>query len=166
MRILLYGVGGIVILVAALWIAGSLLPVAHVASGSRVIARSADDVYKLVSDVERYSTWWPEVTRTEIVSREPDGRVRFRQEASGDTVLMEIVELQPPRRMVTRIADPEQPFGGTWTFEIEPEGSSTRLTITERGEVYNPIFRFLGRFVLGHTGTIESFLGAAERSAQ
>jgi hypothetical protein len=62
--------------------------------------------------------------------------------------------------MVTRIADPEQPFGGTWTFELAPADGGTRLTITERGEVYNPIFRALGRFVFGHTATIDQYLRA------
>jgi hypothetical protein len=64
---------------------------------------------------------------------------------------------------VTRIADPDQPFGGTWTFELTRAGAGTRVTITERGEVYNPIFRFLSRFVFGHTATLESCLLALER---
>jgi hypothetical protein len=47
---------------------------------------------------------------------------------------------------------------GTWTFEFVPEGDGTRLTITERGEVYNPIFRFMSRFVFGHTATMDAFV--------
>ena len=36
-------------------------------------------------------------------------------------------------------------FGGTWTFEVVPMPSGSRLTITERGEIYNVIFRTLSR---------------------
>jgi hypothetical protein len=69
-----------------------------------------------------------------------------------------MVEARPPERIVTRIADPSQPFGGTWTFEIARVPSGSTLTITERGEVYNPIFRFMARFVFGHSRTIDRYL--------
>ncbi len=32
------------------------------------------------------------------------------------------------------------------------------LTITERGEIYNPIFRVFARFVFGYTATMETYL--------
>ncbi len=50
------------------------------------------------------------------------------------------------------------PFGGTWTFDIEPAGTGTQLTITEDGIVRNPIFRFVSRFVFGHYKTQETYL--------
>jgi hypothetical protein len=52
------------------------------------------------------------------------------------------------------------PFGGTWVYEIVPEGDSCTLTITEHGKVYNPLFRFVSRFIMGHTATIDSYLAA------
>ena len=67
-----------------------------------------------------------------------------------------------PRRFVTRIVG-ETAFGGTWTMEIVPISTGSRLTITERGEIYNPIFRTLARFVFGHTSTMESCLTAARK---
>ena len=32
------------------------------------------------------------------------------------------------------------------------------LQITEDGQVHNPIFRFMSRFVFGYTATIDGFL--------
>ena len=55
--------------------------------------------------------------------------------------------------MVTRIADPHLPFGGTWTYEIAPTETGSTLTITEKGEVYNPVFRFVSRYLQGYTAT-------------
>jgi len=46
---------------------------------------------------------------------------------------------------------------------VTPSGSGTRVRITEHGEVYNPVFRVLSRFVFGHTATLEEFLGNLER---
>jgi hypothetical protein len=62
--------------------------------------------------------------------------------------------------MVTRIADSKLPFGGTWAYEIVPASNSCTLTITEDGEVYNPLFRFVSRFVIGHTATLDGYLKA------
>jgi hypothetical protein len=36
----------------------------------------------------------------------------------------------------------------------------TLVTITERGEVYDPLFRFMSKFVFGHTSTMDSCLAA------
>ena len=38
-----------------------------------------------------------------------------------------------------------------------------RERITENGEVYNPLFRFVSRFVMGHTRTIDTYLGDVAR---
>jgi hypothetical protein len=73
-------------------------------------------------------------------------------------ISMETVEMTPPRKLVSRIADPKLLFGGTWTFEITATAEGSTFRITENGFVTNPVFRFLSRFVFGHTGTIESYL--------
>ncbi len=61
------------------------------------------------------------------------------------------------QKLVTRIADKDLPFGGTWTYEIAPDNRGTTLTITEHSEVYNPVFRFISRFVIGHTEQIDKY---------
>jgi hypothetical protein len=82
----------------------------------------------------------------------------------GQTIAYEAVESAPPRRLVTRIADPSLPFGGTWTYDIAPasSGSGPTLSITENGEVYNPVFRFVSRYIMGHAATIDSYLKAVK----
>ena len=75
---------------------------------------------------------------------------------------MEVSGEEPPRRLVTRIADEDLPFGGTWTYRLEPDGGGTRVTITEDGEVYNPVFRFVSRFVMGHDATLRTYLDDLE----
>ncbi|MGH9763547.1 MAG: LIC10604 family protein, partial [Blastocatellia bacterium] len=57
-----------------------------------------------------------------------------------------------------RIADANLPFGGSLKYEIEKAGDGIIITITEDGEVYNPVFRFVSRFIMGHSATIEGYL--------
>ena len=42
---------------------------------------------------------------------------------------------------------------------LESDGATT-LTITEEGEIYNPVFRFMSRFIFGYHGTQHAFLKA------
>ncbi|MGH9420710.1 MAG: hypothetical protein ACRD3J_12105, partial [Thermoanaerobaculia bacterium] len=65
-----------------------------------------------------------------------------------------------PSHFVTVITDKGIPFGGSWDYRILPDGTGSRITITENGEVYNPIFRFVSRFVIGHTATLDKYLSA------
>jgi hypothetical protein len=57
-----------------------------------------------------------------------------------------------------RIASDDLPFGGTWTYEIAAAEGGATLRITEDGFVKNAFFRFMSRFIFGHTATIEQYL--------
>jgi hypothetical protein len=48
-----------------------------------------------------------------------------------DRSAVEVVEATPPSRFVTRIADPDQLFGGSWTVQIARDGVGSRVTVTE-----------------------------------
>lgn len=159
MRWALYGVSGLAGLIGVMAAVGWMLPVGHVASRSAVVAEAPAEVFARVANVAAYPSWWSEVAQVDVLPA-VEGRPRFREHLSSGAVIFETVEAAAPARFVSRIADPEQPFGGTWTFEFAPEGAGTRVTITERGEVYQPIFRFLSRFVFSPTSTIESCLAA------
>jgi uncharacterized protein YndB with AHSA1/START domain len=148
------------VLVVTILVVGYSLPVAHVASRSATLGQPPDRVLAVLADVENFPRWRSGVRAVEVLAWEP--RVRWR-EYDGDTITFERVEIRPPERLVTRIADPDLPFGGTWTFELAAEGQGTRLTVTEHGEVYNPLFRFMSRFVFGQAATLEEFLADLER---
>ena len=148
--------------VAAMYGAGMMLPVAHVASGTRPLPSPPREVYALISSIEDYPRWWSDVSRIDVLARDEAGRPTFRQHAADGPIVMQVIEQQPPTRFVTRIADPDQPFGGTWTFELAADGAGTRVTITERGEIRNPIFRALARFVFGYASTMETWLTELE----
>jgi uncharacterized protein YndB with AHSA1/START domain len=139
MKWMVYSAIALGAVVGMIAVAGYLLPVAHEASRSAELTQPPDIVYALVSNLDGYAAWWPENQTT-----------------------VAVVEATPPWKFVTRIVG-ETDFGGTWTMEIVPAASGSRLTITERGEVYNPIFRALAKFVFGHTSTIDSCLAAVAR---
>ncbi len=161
MKWMLWIAAGFALLVLLIALVGWMLPVGHVAIRSAEYPQPRERVFATITDVAQYPAWWSEVSRVEVLESQ-NGRTRFREHMSTGPIVFEMEEVSSPVRYVSRIADPEQPFGGTWTFELEPHGSGTRLTITEHGEVYNPIFRFMSRFMFSQTATMESFLAALE----
>jgi uncharacterized protein YndB with AHSA1/START domain len=144
---------------AVVWLIGARLPVGHVASRQVRLARPPEDVWQALTDVASYPSWRSRLKRVEILDGEPD-RLRWREFGSDGKITFEVVEAVPPRRLVTRIVDDKLPFGGSWTYRLTPDGDGCRLAVTEDGEVYNRFFRFMSRYVVGHTATIDAYLKA------
>ena len=142
-------------------VVGALLPREHVASTSAQIAGAPSDVFHALTDVERFPTWRA-VSNVELLDA-VGGHRRWREVSRFGPLTFEEVESRPPQRLVSRIVDTDQGFGGTWTWDIDPFEGGSRVTITERGYVSNPVFRFMSRFVFGQHATQEEYLRALGR---
>jgi uncharacterized protein YndB with AHSA1/START domain len=145
---------GLLILIVVI---GALLPQKHTVSRTISLHRPAETVWSLISGPP---TWRPGIANYQELPPHEGNRMWRETDKHGQTITFEAIESVPPRRLVTRIADPKLPFGGTWVYQIVPERDSCTLTITENGEVYNPLFRFVSRFIMGHTATIDGYLAA------
>jgi uncharacterized protein YndB with AHSA1/START domain len=136
---------------------GALLPKKHTVSRTVALHHPAEAVWNLISGPP---TWRPDITNYQLLPMH-DGHPMWREtDKHGQSITYEAIESVPLRRLVTQIADPKLPFGGTWVYEIVPAGDSSTLTITENGEVYNPLFRFVSRFIMGQTATLDAYLKA------
>ncbi len=145
---------GILILIIVI---GALLPEKHSVSRTLSLRQGSEAVWTLIS---RPPTWRPDVRNYEELPAHDGHRMWRETDKHNQTITYEAIESTAPRRLVVRIADPALPFGGTWTYDITPSGRSCSLTITEDGEVYNPLFRFVSRFIIGHTATLDAYIKA------
>ena len=159
-RVLLYTIGGLCLLALIVTAIGFALPQSHVVSRDATLTASPAAVFATITDVSSQSSWRTGITSVDVVSNNP---MKWREHEGSDTILYEVVESRPTGLHRVRIADPDLPFGGTWTYELTADGNGTKVRITERGEVYNPLFRFMSRFVFGHTATIERYLADLRR---
>jgi len=136
--LLVYPIGILVVVILGALGFGATLPVAHVATRTKRIAARPESVWGLITDPVASKGW-------------------------AGSVKTEVVEEDAPRLLVTKIVG-EKAFGGTWTLQITPEGhDASTVTITERGEVYNPIFRTVMK-AMGQTRTIDAYLAKLERA--
>jgi hypothetical protein len=88
----------------------------------------------------------------------PGGRNGWIEHTDMGPLPLEVVSEDPPCELVIRIADDDLPFEGTWTYELEETAEGTRLTVREDGEVKNPVFRFMSKFIFGHAASMEHYL--------
>ena len=155
MRILIFAIIGLVVLVLIIVAIGAALPQSHTATRERTFAVPPARLYDAIAKVADYPKWKTGVRAVEILPTDA-GKGRFR-EVAREPITYEIVDAIPPSRFVTRIAE-KLPYGGSWTYELSPAPPGTRLRLTENGEVYNPIFRFVSRFIIGYYGTMDKTL--------
>jgi len=154
----LYIILGILAGIAALvWIIGALLPRDHVATRMARYAKPPEAVWQAISDAEAMPSWREGLTG---VKRLPDenGLPGWVETSSFGEMPLRVIESDAPRRLVMRIASDELPFGGTWTYEVGSVEGGATLRITESGFVKSPPFRFMSRFIFGHTATMEQYL--------
>lgn len=150
---------GLLGMVAVVVGVGLLLPEKHRASESVRFRVGAEPLWGVITDFGAYPTWR---TGISMVERLPDmnGHSVWKEtDSDNESIPYETMESVPNKRLVRRIADPALPFGGTWSFDLEATPEGTTLTITEDGEVYNPVFRFFSRFIFGHAKNIHGYLG-------
>jgi uncharacterized protein YndB with AHSA1/START domain len=145
-------------MIAVAGVVGTILPRDHVASIQVRIDKPAVLVFQTISDVAEATEWRSDLRQVEILAAGAD-TLRWRETTGSGTLEFAVEESRPPTRYVTRIDDPQQQFGGRWIYQLTEASDTTTLTITEHGEVYNPFFRFMARFVFGHYRTMEKYAG-------
>jgi hypothetical protein len=146
----------VIVLVALVALIGAFLPKGHRASRTVVYSAPPESVYAAITDFAKFPEWRSGIKTVEIISN-GEGETRFRENGPYGAVTYKVEERRPGSRLVTRIDDPSLPFGGKWTLEVRAVPGGSELTITEDGEVYNPIFRVMSKVVFSPYTTIDTY---------
>ena len=141
---------------------GCLLPREHSASRSIVLKQSPGSVWETITVFERIPAWWPAVLSVERLPDRNDHPVYKQTFQSGrrrqQSITIEVVEADAPKRMVTRMDDVKGPFQGRWIYEIVELNEGVKLTITEQGEIANRFIRTMFLLTMSKTQFIDSYL--------
>jgi uncharacterized protein YndB with AHSA1/START domain len=156
-------IGVVAAILAIVVIVGALQPRDHVVTMTARIAAPPNAVWTTITDASAFPSWRRDVTSVDRLPVTPTGP-SWREHSRSGTLTMVVDSADPPHRLVTHIADVGLPFGGRWIYDIAPDNAGgSFVTITEQGSVYNPVFRFVSRFIMGHTATIDAYLRALGR---
>lgn len=157
-RLLIFGVGLVVALVLGVLVTGLLLPKDHRASRTLVTKQSPQAVWDVIDDHGNEPLWRKDLANVKLVGHR-SGRAVWRENyKDGNGVTLITTESKPPTRMVRELSDLDGPFSGRWEIDITPTPAGSNVTITEMGRVSNPFFRFVSKFVIGHTTFMERYL--------
>jgi Polyketide cyclase / dehydrase and lipid transport len=154
MKWILFVAAGIVGLAMIVALIGLMLPKAHRATRMARFRETPEAIFAAITEPQD----WRGVIKFDLP---PDaGPRKWREQSGRRSITFEEAASDPPRLYRSRIIDKNLPFSGTWTWEITATEDGCTCRITEDGEVSNPVFRFVGRFILGHTRSIDAYLNA------
>jgi carbon monoxide dehydrogenase subunit G len=106
------------------------------------IARPPEEVYAVVSDLERGPEWQPTLVRVDVERGTEVRRIAGHEREAR----FEVTRAEPPRlfELVSHVSGVR-----AWaTFELEPAGAGTRVRLSLLLELSGPL-RFAGRMIRG-----------------
>lgn len=155
----------LVALVVVVLVIGMSIEERHTVTRTATLPHPPAEVWAVIRDFGRAAEWQPGVESMERM--EGESSETWRMGGSFGEMPIRVEDEVAGYELVTRIVDDGMPFGGTWTYQLEPVEEGARLTITEDGFVRNPFYRFMSRYVFGYEKTVEDYLDAlSERLAE
>jgi len=149
----------LIVIGIVVFIVGSLLPQNHTASRTANFSQPPETVWAAMTDVAAFPSWRSDVATVVQLAPQNDKPVWRETSHRGEHITYAAETWEPPRHLVTRITDKNLPFGGSWDYALSPNGTGSTLTITEHGEIYNPVFKVVSRF-MSKTATMDAYLAA------
>ncbi|MBA3514266.1 MAG: SRPBCC family protein [Pyrinomonadaceae bacterium] len=157
-RTLIVVVGLLLALSLVVLVGGLLLPEEHQASQTLATKQSPQAVWDAINDHANEPKWRSDVASVTSLG-ERNGKLVWQENyKDGNKVALITTESKPPTRMVRELTDLEGPFSGRWEIDIQPTPTGSNVKITEIGKVSNPFFRFISKYIIGHTTQMEMYL--------
>lgn len=163
MKYVLIIIGIVVAIPTLIYIVGSLLPQSHSATMSNYFDVSNERMLDTITDIKSYPEWRSNLEKVELLSDSTES-LRWREYYSNNDPLTFKVITHDSSKFVAKIDNNDLPFSGTWTYQLNETRNGTQLTITEDGEVYNPFYRFVSKFIMGHDTTIKQYLSDLKKN--
>lgn len=158
MIIVFYILGVLALLIVLILGIGAMLPIKHVASRTIQLNSPVNKVWAMITNYADMPKWRQELRKVEML-RGADGQEIWQEfENATESLDFETIEQVDRQRLVRKIVGDRSDFGGTWTFELVENDGKTTLTITENGEVYNILFRFVSKYIIGHHGSMDKYI--------
>lgn len=147
----------LVSLVAAIVVGGLATPRAHVASRTIQLRASPQAVWELVHNVAGYPDWRDDI-QSVSVSTEGNAPLQWTEVGRQKSLSYRASAVDAPHRFASQIADDDLGYSREWLYVITPTDGGTRVTITESGQVGNPVVRFFSTHFIGYTRAIDTYL--------
>ena len=151
-----FGVCLLALLVAAIW--GAVLPEHHKVERSATYDATPKKIWRVITAHEEAPRWRSTLVDAKRQSSPTGHTVWIQTYDDGDRLVLETTVADPPHRLVRTVRKSDTSFSGEWEFQIETAGGGSKVTLTERGRVANPVVRFVATYMLGYATAVERYL--------
>ena len=143
MKTLIVICGAVLAVAGFALIAGLLLPKTTEAKRTVMIHQPVDRVFSAVADVGRQSEWRTDIGKVELAE---DGRSLVEHTRAGDRIVFQLEDSRPNELFaISYVA--ARGFSGEWVGRFTASSEGTRLDVTERVTIPNPLVRLVGRII-------------------
>lgn len=156
-RLMVGLIGLLVLLLGALFGAGYFIDKNHTASRSVTFKASPETIWKLITDLESQPSWRKSLSEIRFIDRTLNKESWTEVSKTGDELSFKTRNKTEPSRYEAEIINNSN-FGGYWEVTLEPSDGGTKLTLTEHGEIYNPMFRTIAAVFFDMHATIDEYL--------
>jgi uncharacterized protein YndB with AHSA1/START domain len=142
-----------------IYIAGSRMPREHTSQLKATFPADRAAVWDAITDYNGMPGWWPAVKSTRLERLTDGTEITWNKDSHGNEVPFKTTLLHPQQKLVRTIAGKDQPFGGSWTFDLaDGAGGGTELTLTEDGWIQPPFYRAVARWFIGLDSNQKDFM--------
>ncbi len=144
-------------LVGLAYAVGLTIPRDHTATSTITLATPRQQVWAAIVDVGAQPSWRTTLQSVTVEDSTPES-MRWMEHGDYGEIPLRVVERVEPSRLVVVIDSDDLPFGGRWIYQLEEADGGTRISITEEGSVYNPVFRVMSTLFMSEHATLDHFL--------
>jgi hypothetical protein len=159
MKWIFISLGILIVLIAIVYLIGLLMNVKHEATIQREFKKiGMDEILSVITDYKGYANW-----RSGIKELTIDSVNHWTEKNShGDKVSYRLEMGDEKGKLITRILNKDLAYGGFWEFTFTSIDDGCSIKIVENGEVYNPLFRFMAKYIFGHETTLKNYMNDLE----
>lgn len=112
-------------------------------SKTEVIPANVEQVWDYLSDFPDWKNRRKEIISIEILEADAEKvPLRWKQKTSmNGFLLFERGDFIPNQKLETKIIDSSFQLTGRWVYTLEPQGNTTRVTLTEESKINSPMIR-------------------------
>lgn len=138
---------------------GTNLPESYELTRSATYDQPIGALWQAITDYEKLPGWSKHVEKAERREEQEGFPVWRLYLSDGHYMDVQAVKEEEPSFYVSRIAETDLPYGGSWTFALLKKGeTTTEITLKEEGLIVSPFWRLVREFALGEGAAAESYL--------
>ncbi len=140
------------------FLAGLLLPRDFLLSRTLQLHQPMEKVWEVIQDFPNQPAWRKDLARVEALPPRGGKDVWREIYKGGRSWILETSVASPPSLLRRTLLRKKGAPVGRWDFQLSPSPEGCWVTLTERVRIRNPLFRFLGRYILPRSARVEGYL--------